>query len=232
MSTYFCGESSWQRTRLPMQAAVLLRLASRLVFQTPVTLLVCSEKLWERVHQDLEQKSTCIGGTMDNTCHAYGCLCWAEYRSRQFRSRERTRAPLCAGSQWISKIDDDVALSPEAADQRIALGWRFHRFGPVPDSAVDESSLASVTNPGPACPPHRHIARLGKFEEALEGRRPADISGRSAMPGVIGGAEPNPLPANCGRACPSSRRSSSTPRRHRHDRVRDGPRRPRYHIPR
>ena len=57
-----------------MQTAVLLRLASRLVFQIPATLLVCSEKLWERVHQDLEQKSTCIDGTVDNTCDAHGCL--------------------------------------------------------------------------------------------------------------------------------------------------------------
>jgi hypothetical protein len=90
--------------------------------------------------------------------------------------RERTRARLyCAGSQWISKIDDDVALRPAAADQRLALGWRFHRFWPVTDSAADEPSLATVTYPGPECPPHRHIARLGKLEDALEGWAPVDI---------------------------------------------------------
>jgi hypothetical protein len=102
---------------------------------------------------------------MDNACDARVCLCWAEYRSRQFRSREQTRAPqYCAGSQWISKIDDDVALRPAAADQRIAVGRRFHELWPVTDSAVDQSSLESVTDPGPACPPHGHIACLGKFE--------------------------------------------------------------------
>jgi hypothetical protein len=74
-----------------------------------------------------------------------------------------------------SKIDDDVVLRSAAADQRIAVGRRLHGLWPVTDSAVDEPGLASVTDPGPACPPHGHIARLSKFEEALEGRSPADI---------------------------------------------------------
>src|SRR3984893_16438266 len=79
------------------------------------------------------------------------------------------------GRSSHSKIDDDVALRSAAADQRIALGWRLHGLWPVTDSAVYEPGLASVTDPGPACPPHGHIACLDKFEEALEGRGPADI---------------------------------------------------------
>ena len=106
-----------------------------------------------------------------------------------------------------SKVDDDVALRSAAADQRIAVGWRLHgRL--VADRAADEPSLASVTDPGPACSPHWHIARLGKIEEALEGRGPGDAKdtngptpadpagwcggrrGAAAMPGVFGGVEP------------------------------------------
>ena len=74
-----------------------------------------------------------------------------------------------------SKIDDDVALRSGAADQRIAVGRRLHGLWLVADRADDESSLASVADPGPACPPHGHIACLSKFEEALEGRGPADV---------------------------------------------------------
>jgi hypothetical protein len=74
-----------------------------------------------------------------------------------------------------SKVDDDVALRSAAADQRIALGWWLHGLWPVTDSAIDEPGLASVADPGPAYPPHGHIACLGKFEEALEGRSPTDV---------------------------------------------------------
>src|SRR5271166_2270507 len=71
-----------------------------------------------------------------------------------------------------SKIDDDVALRSAAADQHVAVGRRLHGLWLVADRAADEPGLASVADPGPACPPHGHIARLGKFEEALEGRGP------------------------------------------------------------
>jgi hypothetical protein len=74
-----------------------------------------------------------------------------------------------------SKIESNVALGLAAADQQIAVGRRFYGLWPVADSAVDEPGLASVADPGPACPPHGHIACLGKFEEALEGRGPADV---------------------------------------------------------
>ena len=74
-----------------------------------------------------------------------------------------------------SKIEDDVALRSAAANQRIAVGWRLHGVWQITDSADDEPGLASVADPGPACPPHGHIARLSKFEDALERRGPADV---------------------------------------------------------
>jgi len=73
-----------------------------------------------------------------------------------------------------SKIDDDIALRSAAADQRIAVGRRLHGLWLVADRA-DEPGLASVADPGPACPPHGYIACLSKLEEAQEGWDPADI---------------------------------------------------------
>jgi hypothetical protein len=88
------------------------------------------------------------------------------------------RAAGCGGrniASTASKIESNVTLGLAAADQQIARGRRLDWLRQVTDSAVDEPSLASVTDPGPACPPHGHIACLGKFEEALEGRGPADV---------------------------------------------------------
>jgi hypothetical protein len=84
----------------------------------------------------------------------------------------------CSGrniASTASKIESNVTLGLAAADQRIALGRRLHGLWPVTDRAADEAGLASVADPGSACPPHGHIACLGKFEEALEGRGPADV---------------------------------------------------------
>jgi hypothetical protein len=66
-------------------------------------------------------------------------------------------------------------LGLAAADQQIAHGRRLDWVRPVDDGAGNQPRLASVADPGPACPPHGHIACLGKFEEALEGRGPADV---------------------------------------------------------
>src|SRR5256885_9423359 len=74
-----------------------------------------------------------------------------------------------------SKIERNVTLGLAAADQQIAIGRRLDWVRPVDDGAEDEPSLASAADPGPACPPDGHIARLGKVEEALEGRSPADV---------------------------------------------------------
>ena len=69
-----------------------------------------------------------------------------------------------------------MTMSPEGGSSRSTHCPRlgFHGLWPVTDSTVDESSIASVTNPGLACPPQGHIACLGKFEDALEGRAPPD----------------------------------------------------------
>ena len=99
---------------------------------------------------------------------------WAEYRNRQFRSRERTRAPLyCTGSQWISKIDDDVAMRSAAADQRIALGWRLHGLRPLIDRAKDEPSLTRVGTPLRHTPARAHCT-------------PKQVRGRSRRLGFSG----------------------------------------------
>jgi hypothetical protein len=71
-----------------------------------------------------------------------------------------------------SKIDDDVALRSAAADQRIAVGRRLHGLWLVSDRADDEPVSQVWQTP---VPPHGHIACLSKFEEALEGRGPANL---------------------------------------------------------
>ena len=88
----------------------------------------------------------------------------------------QTRSGETRGAVSIaSKIERNVTLGLAAADQQIAIGRQLDWVRPVDDGAEDEPSLASVTDPGPACPPHGHIACLSKFEEALEGRGPADV---------------------------------------------------------
>jgi hypothetical protein len=88
------------------------------------------------------------------------------------------RAAGCSGrkiASTASKIESNVTLGLAAADQQIARGRQLDWVRPVAHRADDEPGLASVADPGPACPPHGHIACLGKFEEALEGRGPADV---------------------------------------------------------
>ena len=77
-------------------------------------------------------------------------------------------------SSAASEIDHDIALGLRAADQHIAVRRRLDRVGSIANDTGDECSLAVVADPGTARPSHGHIARLGKFEEALEPRAPAD----------------------------------------------------------
>src|SRR6202022_4149562 len=74
-----------------------------------------------------------------------------------------------------SEIDRDIAFGLAAADQHVAVGRRLDRVGPIADGAGDEPGLAIVADPGTARPAHRHIARLGELEKALECRAPTDI---------------------------------------------------------
>ena len=61
-----------------------------------------------------------------------------------------------------------------AADQQIARGRRFDWVRSVEDGAGNQPRLAVVTNSGAARPAHRHIARLGQFEQAVECGTPVD----------------------------------------------------------
>ena len=69
-----------------------------------------------------------------------------------FDHRSMTMSPL----GWLQQIST------------IAVGGRLDRVGPVVDGADDQPGLAGVADPGTARPSYRHIARLGKFEEALK----------------------------------------------------------------
>src|SRR5215472_8314844 len=73
-----------------------------------------------------------------------------------------------------SKIESNVTLGLAAADQQIASGRRLDRVRPVADGAGNQPGLAVMTNSGAARPAHRHIARLGQFEQALKCGTPVD----------------------------------------------------------
>src|SRR6266481_338880 len=113
-----------------------------------------------------------------------------------------------------SEIDHDIALGPRAAYQRIAVGRRLNRVGPIADVAADERRLAIVADPGAARPSHRYIARLGisrrlwnaGSQRTLRPLRAKDtsgpvptgsaggcggLSGAAAIPGVRDGPAPN-----------------------------------------
>src|SRR5580692_10890242 len=86
---------------------------------------------------------------------------------------------LCSDADRVNfssplEIDHDIAPGLRAADQRIPVGRRLDRVRPIANGADDEGGLAVVADPGAARPSHGHIARLGKFEEALERRAPAN----------------------------------------------------------
>lgn len=82
----------------------------------------------------------------------------------------RARGPAATASE----IERNVALGLAAADQQIASGRRLDWVRPVGDGAENQSRLAVVTNSGAARPAHRHIARLGQFEQAVECGAPVD----------------------------------------------------------
>src|SRR6516225_10990459 len=73
-----------------------------------------------------------------------------------------------------SKIESNVTLELAAADQQIANGRRLDWVRPVDDGAGNQPGLAVMTNSGAARPAHRHIARLGEFEQAVECGTPVD----------------------------------------------------------
>ena len=87
------------------------------------------------------------------------------------------RAAGCSGpntASVASKIESNVALGLAAADQQIASGRRLDWVRLVEEGAGNQTRLAVMTNSGPARPAHRHIARLGQFEQAVECGTPVD----------------------------------------------------------
>ena len=74
----------------------------------------------------------------------------------------------------VSKIESNVAPGLAAADQQIARGGRLDRVRPVGHGAGNQPRLAVMTNSGAARPAHRHIARLGQFEQAVKCGTPVD----------------------------------------------------------
>src|SRR5208282_4440608 len=91
-------------------------------------------------------------------------------RRRNHNGQARHEGPL----QLVSKIKSNVTLGLAAADQQIALGRRLDWVRPVDDGARNQPRLAVMTNSGAARPAHRHIARLGQFEQAVECGTPVD----------------------------------------------------------
>src|SRR5215472_13045215 len=81
--------------------------------------------------------------------------------------------PARGAASTASKIEINVALGLAAADQQIARG-RLDWVRPVDDGAGNQPGLAVMTNSGAARPAHRHIARLGEFEQAVECGTPVD----------------------------------------------------------
>src|SRR5215472_11868504 len=88
-----------------------------------------------------------------------------------YNTTDRARG---AAASTASKIKSNVTLGLAAADQQIALGRRLDWVRPVDDGAGNQPGLAVMTNSGAARPAHRHIARLGEFEQAVECGTPVD----------------------------------------------------------
>ena len=87
-----------------------------------------------------------------------------------FNTTGRARGAASTASQ----IESNVTLGLAAADQQIAIGRRLDWVRPVGHGAGNQPRLAVMTNSGAARPAHRHIARLGQFEQAVQGGTPVD----------------------------------------------------------
>src|SRR5580692_4290450 len=84
--------------------------------------------------------------------------------------------PVLARSGFTpSQINHDVVLGLRAADQQVAVRRCADRVRAVIDLARHKAALASVADTGTTRPPHGHVARLGQFEQAMEGWIPPHI---------------------------------------------------------
>src|SRR6516225_9292628 len=87
-----------------------------------------------------------------------------------FNTTDRVRG----AASTASKVESNVTLGLAAADQQIARGRRLDWVRLVDDGAGNQPRLAVMTNSGAARPAHRHVARLGQFEQAVECGAPVD----------------------------------------------------------
>ena len=72
------------------------------------------------------------------------------------------------------EVECDVLPRLGAAQQHVAVGWRFKRFGLVADLAADEAALAGVADAGAATEAGGDVACFGELEQAAERRVPVD----------------------------------------------------------
>ena len=76
---------------------------------------------------------------------------------------------LCSRSATsASQVKHDLIPRLGAANQQVAVGRSFEWLWLVADEARNQPAFAGMADPRPARPPHRNIAGLGEFEQALE----------------------------------------------------------------
>src|SRR6516165_4277104 len=106
-----------------------------------------------------------------------GMTCRSSRKRRYCNKRLLISFYVAAGqgaASTTSKIESNVTLGLAAADQQIARRRRLDWVRLVDDGAGNQPRLAVMTNSGAARPAYRHIARLGQFEQAVEGGTPMD----------------------------------------------------------
>src|SRR5262245_59760158 len=72
------------------------------------------------------------------------------------------------------QIDGNIVPRSGASDQHVADGGVVEWLGPIADGTGNQPGFTGMADSCPARPPHRHVACLGKLEQALEGRIPTN----------------------------------------------------------
>src|SRR5664279_3650500 len=73
-----------------------------------------------------------------------------------------------------SKVEDEVAGRPCAADEHAARAGSFDGVGAVVDGARDDGCFAAMADAGAARPAHRYVAGFCQFQQAWIGGVPGD----------------------------------------------------------
>ena len=77
-------------------------------------------------------------------------------------------------SEYLSKIQDEIAFGGCRAQQHGAVGGLFQRRLVVGGRSLDHGGRAGVADAAPARVPGGHVARFGEFQEGMEAGRPGD----------------------------------------------------------